>query len=65
MRVVRTPAIARSLFTANQLSGWPNGIAYAPRRRKPKPKRLLIDGTAAVNFSAKPIQAGILAAASR
>lgn len=40
VRVVRTPSIGRKVYSANQLSGWPDGILYQPRRRKrtPKPK---------------------------
>lgn len=34
VKIVRTPDIAREYFTANQLSGFPNGIQYSPRELK-------------------------------
>lgn len=31
-RVVRTPAVARRIFTPNEICGWPDGIQYEPRQ---------------------------------
>lgn len=37
----KTPSFSRSVFTANELCGWPDGIAYSPRVRKVRRKRVL------------------------
>ena len=39
VRVVQTPACAGDLFTGNELSGWPDGIAYTPTHRRRKVRR--------------------------
>jgi hypothetical protein len=43
VRVVRTPAVFRERFSANQLSGWVDGIEWTPvlRRRKKRKERTL------------------------
>lgn len=48
MKIVRVPAVARKLFTANQLCGWAfDSVAWSPRpqkkkRKKSKRRRLLL-----------------------
>ena len=39
VRVVQTPACAGDLFTGNELSGWPDGIAYTPTHRRRLPAK--------------------------
>lgn len=31
--VIRTPSIAKRMFTANDIAGWPNGVRYEVRGR--------------------------------
>ena len=55
VKCCRTPAIARELFTANALSGWPSGVSYTPRQssRRERRRRLLL---AALRDERKPAQ---------
>lgn len=38
VRWCRTPSFSRNLFTANELSGWADGIAYSPRQPRKRRK---------------------------
>lgn len=62
VRVVHCPSFARTAFTPNELSGWPDGVAFSPRKgfrrsRSELRKRLLrlIERPA---VSVKPISFG-------
>lgn len=38
VKIVRVPAIAKKLFTANELAGYEDGIKYTPRELKLRKK---------------------------
>lgn len=60
MRVVRTPAIAKRLFTPNELSGWSEGVRYTctPRRERRKRERPQVVEPA-INLSVRVVSGGV------
>lgn len=62
VRVVRCPAFARAAFSANELSGWPDGVAFSPRkgfrRSRSELRRRLLRLVERPTVSSRPISFG-------
>ena len=67
VRVLRTPRLAKGVFSANQLSGWPDGVHYTPyftkaelreKRRQARQRKLLKSQVVIVVSSAAPVLLG-------
>ena len=55
VRVCRVDASLRSYFTANELSGWPDGVSYSVTEKRRKKRKIKVE---AERPTAVPISIG-------